>query len=153
MRQRNRRRHQVFILPAGIAKHHSLVAGAAGIHAHGNVAGLLVNARDYGAGVAIESVNGIVIADGAHRAAHHALEIYIRLGRDFCDDHHTGLDQRLAGHPTDRVHAQNRIEYGIGDLIGNLVRMPFRNRLGSKQNTVLRCCAQDLFSLESGFGL
>ena len=47
-----------------IPKHHSLVAGAAGVYAHGYVAGLFVDAGDYGAGVAVEAVEGVVVADG-----------------------------------------------------------------------------------------
>ena len=49
MRQRNRRGHEVFILVKSVPKHHSLVACAAGIYAHGDVAGLFIDAGDDGA--------------------------------------------------------------------------------------------------------
>ena len=50
-----------------VAEHHALVAGAARVHAHGDVAGLLVDAGDHGAGVGVEAVKGVVIADGLAR--------------------------------------------------------------------------------------
>ena len=67
MRQRDGSRHQLLILIHRIPKHHSLVAGAAGVYAHGDVAGLFVDAGDDGAGVAVEAVEGVVIADGRRR--------------------------------------------------------------------------------------
>src|SRR6202035_974655 len=39
VRQRDRRRHQLRVFVAGIAKHHALVAGTAGVDAHRDVAG------------------------------------------------------------------------------------------------------------------
>jgi len=52
-----------------------LVTGTAGIHALGNVARLLVDGRDDGAGVGVEAVEGVVVADGGDDAADQALEI------------------------------------------------------------------------------
>ena len=46
-----------------IAEHHALIARAAGVHAHGDVARLFVDAGDHGAGIGIESIERIVIAD------------------------------------------------------------------------------------------
>src|ERR1700722_12362505 len=75
VRQRNRSRHQLLSFVTSETYHHSLIAGAAGVYAHGYVAGLFVDAGDYGAGVAVEAVDGIVVADGADGAADHTLEI------------------------------------------------------------------------------
>ena len=76
--QRDRQRHQLFCLAAGIAEHHALVAGAVlqlgvrvllalqrAVHAERDVAGLLVDVGDDAAGVAVKAVLGPVIADGA----------------------------------------------------------------------------------------
>ena len=41
--QHDRQRHQFFGLVAGIAEHQALVAGAAGVHAHGDVGRLRLN--------------------------------------------------------------------------------------------------------------
>ncbi len=87
VRQRDRSRHQLLILIDSIPKHHSLVAGAAGVYAHGDVAGLFVDAGDDGAGVGVEAVEGVVVADGCDGAADDGLEIDVGLGGDFSGDH------------------------------------------------------------------
>ena len=89
--QRDRRRHQFRRLVGGVAEHHALVAGAAGVHALGNVARLLVDGGDHGAGVGVESIERVVVADGCDHAANQALEIDVGLGGDFAgDDHQAG---------------------------------------------------------------
>ena len=61
--------HELLGLVAGEAEHHALVAGAdglvvkGGVHAHGDVLGLLVDGRQNGAGVAVEACLGGVVAD------------------------------------------------------------------------------------------
>ena len=50
--------------------------------------------------------------------------------------HHAGFDERLAGNPCFLVHVDNGIEYRVGYLIGDLVRMSFGYRLGRKQKRV-----------------
>ena len=53
--------------------------------------------RDHGAGVGVEAVEGIVVADGGNDAAHQALEVDVGLGGDFAgDDHEAGCSQRFA---------------------------------------------------------
>jgi len=100
MRQRNRHRHQLRRLITSIPKHHSLVAGAAGVYAHGDVAGLFVDAGDDGAGVGVEAVEGVVVADGGDGAADYGLEIDVGLGGDFSgDDDEAGGGEGFAGDP------------------------------------------------------
>ena len=126
VRQRNRGRHVVGILVGGIAEHHALVAGAAGVHAHGDVARLLVDAGDDRAGVGVETVEGVVVADGGDHAAHQRLEIDISFGGDFAgNDDQAGGRERLAGHPAVRIFLDAGIEDGVGNLVGNLVRVTF----------------------------
>src|SRR5580693_3072147 len=88
VRKRNRRRHKLRSLIASEPKHHSLVAGAAGVYAHGYVAGLFVDAGDYGAGVGIETIEGVVVADGGDGSADEVLEIYVGFGGDFAGDYY-----------------------------------------------------------------
>ena len=136
--QRNRRRHQLRILIAGIAKHHSLVAGAAGVHAHGDVAGLLVDAGDHGAGVGVEAVERVVVADGGDGAADQRLEIHVGLGGDFAgDDDQAGGGQGLAGHAAGWIFGQAGVEDGVGNLVGDLVGMAFGNGFGRKKIAVV----------------
>src|SRR5262249_17830179 len=80
--QIDRRGHVVFGLIGGVAEHHALVAGAAGVHTHGDIARLLVDAGNHRAGVGIKTVERVVITDGLHDAAHDFLEIDIGFGRN-----------------------------------------------------------------------
>ena len=88
VRKRNRRRHKLRRLIASKPKHHSLVAGAAGVYAHGYVAGLFVDAGDDGAGVAVEAVEGVVVSDGLDGAADDLLEVDVGFGGDFAGDYY-----------------------------------------------------------------
>ena len=124
--QRDGRGHQLGGLVGGVAEHHALVAGAAGVHALGDVAGLLVDGGDDGAGVGVEAVEGVVVADGGDDAAHQALEIDVGLGGDFAgDDHQAGGGQGFGGDAAVGVLLQAGVQNGVGDLVGNLVGMAF----------------------------
>ena len=135
--QRDGRRHQLRRLVGGVAEHHALVAGAAGVNALRNVARLLVDGRDHGAGVGVEAVERIVVADGGDHAAHQALEVDVGLGGDFAgDDHQAGGGQGFGGHAAVGVLLQAGIENGVGNLVGNLVGMAFGDGLRGKQKTI-----------------
>ena len=62
MGQDNRHRHQFGGFIGGIAEHETLVASAAGIHSHGDIAGLLMDGGKDRAGVEIKSPRGVGIA-------------------------------------------------------------------------------------------
>src|SRR5215467_5871168 len=120
MRQRNRHRHQLSGLITRIPKHHSLVAGAAGVHAHGDVAGLLVDGGDDGAGVGVESVEGVVVADGVNDAADDGLKINVGFGGDFSgDDCEAGGHKGFAGYAAGGVLGQASVEDRVGNLVGD----------------------------------
>jgi len=130
-------RHQFRRLVGGEAEHHALVASAAGVHALRDVAGLAVDGGDDSAGVRIEAVEGVVVADGGNHAAHQRLEVHVRLGGDFAGNHYqSGRRQRLRSHAAVRVLFKTCVQNGIGNLVGNLVRMAFRHRFRGKQETV-----------------
>ena len=135
--QGDRSRHQFGGFVGGIAEHHALVAGAAGVHALGDVAGLLVDGGDHRAGVGVESVQRVVVADGRDHAAHQALEIHIGFGGNFAgDDHQAGGGQRLRGHAAVGILLQAGVQNGVGNLVGNFIGMAFGYRFGSKQKTI-----------------
>ena len=126
------------VLVGGIAEHHALVAGAAGVHAHGDVAGLLVDGGDHGAGVGVEAVERVVVADGGDHAAHQRLEVDVGLGGDFAgDDDEAGGGQGLARDAAVGVLLQAGVQDRVGDLVGDLVGMPFRHRFGRKQKSIV----------------
>ncbi len=126
MREGDGRRHQLFRLIGGVAEHHALIAGSAGVDAHGDVAGLLVDGGDDGAGVGVEAIERVVIADGGDDSAHEGLEIHIGAGGDFArDDDQAGGKEGFAGYAAVGVLFETGIENGVGDLVGHLVGMAF----------------------------
>ena len=103
--QRNRQRHQLFRLQAGIADHHPLVAGArvldvAGVHALGDVPRLLLHRNNRPAGLVIEAKLRPRVANLAHRVAHDLRHVHVGVRGDLAQHHNQpGRRRRLAGHP------------------------------------------------------
>ena len=61
------------------------------------------------------------------------IEIELRLGRDFAaDDDDVALDVGLAGHAAAFVLREAGVEDGVGNGVGNLVRMAFADGFGRK---------------------
>ena len=134
VRELDRHRHQLGRLVAGVAEHHALVAGAAGVHALGDVGRLLVERDQHAAGVAVEAHLAVGVADPLHHLADEPREVDVGAGRDLAGDHHeAGLDQRLAGHAAASVLREDRVEDGVRDLVGDLVGMAFGDGLGGEE--------------------
>ena len=133
--------HQLLGLVAGVAEHHALVAGADGlvvlpVHAHGDIAALLVNGGEHGAATGVEAVGGVIVADLVHRAADDVGDVHVALGGDLAHNrHHAGGGHGLAGHPACGVLGQDGVQDGVGDLVAHLVGMSLGDRLGG-ENTV-----------------
>ncbi len=150
VRERDGGRHQHVGLVGRVAEHQALVAGALlalvlAVHALGDVGGLLADDVEHAAARAVEAHVGGVVADVEHGLAHQRFHVDPGAGGDLAGhDHHTGLDQRLAGDAPARVGRQDRIEHGIGDLVGDLVRVAFGNRFGGERETL----AHDVKSLQ-----
>ena len=124
--QRDGSRHQFGGLVGGVAEHHALVASATSIHALRDVARLLVDGRDDRAGVGVEAIESIVVADGGDDATHQALKINVGFGGDFAsDDDQPGGCQRFSGDAAVGILLQAGIQNGVRNLIGNLIRMAF----------------------------
>ena len=67
-------------------------------------------------------------------AAHQGLEVHPGAGRDLARDHGDArLHQRFAGDARLRVAREDRVQHGVGDLVGDLVGVPFGNGLGGEQ--------------------
>src|SRR5229473_6871654 len=91
--------HQLGSLIAGKAEHQSLIAGAAGVHAHGDVVRLLLDGADDTTGFSVEAVLGAGVADVTDHFAGDIGEIDVGFRGDFTgNDNETGGDQRLTGH-------------------------------------------------------
>ena len=105
LREVERQRHVVLRVPAGVAEHHALVAGSLILrvfahHATVDVLALLVDLGEDSAGVAVEHVVGLVVADAVDHSAHNLLDVNVRvLGTDLAaDDHKSCRTECLACH-------------------------------------------------------
>ena len=142
MRQRDGRRHEHVSFVGGEAEHQALIActllaRVAAIDTLSDVSRLFADDVEYAAGGAIKAHFGRVVTDAEHGLAHDAFDVDPGVGGDLArDDRDAGLDQRFDGDAAALVLLQNRIEDGVGNLVGDLVRMPFGNRLGGKQVAV-----------------
>ena len=137
VRERDGRGHQLGGLIGGVAEHHALVAGAAGIHALRDVGALGVDGGDDGAGVRVEALERVVVADLLDGVADERLHIEMRLGGDLAgDDDEPGAGEGLARHAAEGVHSQAGVEDGVRDLVGDLVGVTLGYGLTGKEKTV-----------------
>ena len=130
MGERDRQRHQLLCLVGGVAEHHSLIARAGNVElvlvgrvvarligrvdTLSDVRRLLVNRVDDRAGVAVEAVGGVVVADLAHGLARDFLDVHVGVGGDLAgDDDQPGVDERLAGDAAVWVVGEHRVEHAI----------------------------------------
>ena len=142
------RGHQLGGLVAGIAEHHTLVAGphqvqgvgvAALLHliglvdAHGDVGGLLVDGGHNGAGAVIEAVGRVGVADALHGLPGNGGDVGVVGGGDLAHDHdHAGGGEGLTGHMGGGIAGQDIVQNGVGNLVAYLVGMPLGNGLRGK---------------------
>ena len=145
--QRDGQRHQLGGLVAGVAEHHALIAGAvvqlivAGflglqrlVHAQRDVAGLLVDVGDDGAGIAVKAVGGVIVADVADHFAGDLGDVHIAGGGDLAHNvDQTGGSGGLAGHAAIGILLKNGVQNGVADLVADLIGMSLGNGFGSKQ--------------------
>ncbi len=139
VRQRNRQRHQLGGLVAGIAEHHALIARAGCqlgfgvaflafervVHAERDIGRLLVNGSQDGAGVAVKAVFRAVVADFADNGAHYLGDIDIAVGGNFTHDgNDTGSAGRFAGNAGIGVVFKHRVENRVGNLVADFIGMP-----------------------------
>jgi len=119
--------------PAGIAEHQSLVAGSASIDAHGNVGTLLFEGNEDGAVVGIEADGGVGVADFSDGIACELGDIDDGLGGNLAgDERHAGGNKGFAGDAAVGVLGQHGIQNGIGDLVGDFVRMAHGDRFAGE---------------------
>ena len=141
--------HQLPGLPAGVAEHHALVAGAdqvvavsaAGavfqgvVDAHGDVGALAVDGGQHGAGLVVKAVAGAVVADVFHGLPDDALHIHLGVGGHFAHHHHhAGGGAGLTGHVGAGVLGQDRVQNAVGHLVAQLVGMAFGDAFRRKQS-------------------
>ena len=149
VRQIDGARHQLIGFVAGKADHHPLVSGAGGPaggaggaapflqgggHAGADVGRLLAHMGDDAAGVAVDAVLHIGVANLPHHPPGDGVEVDGRLGGHFAGDHNQVLGRhRFAGHAAHRVIPQRRVQHRIGNLVAQLVGVALGDRLGGEQ--------------------
>ena len=145
--------HQLLGLVAGVAEHHALVAGADGlvalaVHAHGDVAALLVDGGHNGAGAGVEAAGGVVIADFVHGAPDDVGDVHVAPGGDLAHDHHhAGGGHGLTGHAAGGVLGHDGVQNGVRNLVADLVGMSLGDGLGCKDTV---CHVDSSFLFDAG---
>ena len=135
----DRRRHEGVGLVGGVTEHQALVARAlifrlGAIDALGDIDALLADQVEDTTGLAVEADVGRGIADIGDDTTYQLLEIHPRAGGDLTGhDGNACLDERFARHACLLVARDDGIEHGVGNLVGNLVRMPFGHGLGCEE--------------------
>ena len=134
------RHGQVFRCFIGcIAEHHALVAGAdivfVGllflsfqrlVDTHGNIGGLFINGHIDAYAFTVKAVAGIGVADIINRFADDLGNGHIGAGGDFTENMHLPCGYNgFAGYTAIGILFQDGIKNGIGNLVGNLIRMSF----------------------------
>ena len=151
VRQVNGDGHQAVGFVAGEAHHHTLVAGAggaAGVGGAGAIGAMLQGGADAGvdvrrllagvaddaAGVAVNAVLEVGVADFQQRPAGDGVKVQRRLGGDFAGDHYQVLaGHGFAGHAAHGVHGEGGVQHGVGNLVAHLVGVALGDRLGGEQ--------------------
>ena len=136
------RGHQRLRLVASKAEHHALVPGAGrrsvvkgAVDAHGDIAGLLVDGCQYGAGLAVEARLRGVIADAADCLPGDLGDIHIAgRGNLAHDQDHPRCRSTLAGDAGVGILGQDGVEHTVGDLVAYFIGMPFCHRFGRKNS-------------------
>jgi len=137
----NRRRHQLGRLVAGVAEHQALVSGPdvlalrlVLVDAHRDVAALLAHGHEHRAGVGGDSHLVVGVADVADHVAHHLLVVDRAPRGDLAgDDGQPRGDHRFARHAAAGILSEEGVEHTVGDLVGQLVRMPHAHRLAGEE--------------------
>ena len=143
VREHDRRGHQLRRFIRRVTEHQALVAGAllgsllalglARVHALGDVGRLLRHDDVDEHLVRVKHVVVVDVADFADGLARDGDVIELRLGGDFtADDGDVGLDVTFAGDAAEFVLRETGVQHGIGNGVGDLVRMAFADGLRRK---------------------
>lgn len=131
----------------GITEHDALVTGAELLESLlvvktlSDIGGLLLNGDEQVAGLVVEALSRVIVADVLDGLANDLLVVELGLGGDLTKDHdHAGLGGGLAGDLGEGVVGQAGIENGIRNLVGNLVGVSLADGLGLRQRLVTGSC-------------
>src|SRR5581483_4069222 len=135
---------------AGVTKHETLIAGAAGIYPHGDIGRLRLNRVQNTAGLRIEAESRIRIADVRNRLPRDLRNIDVTIGRNLSSHYaDAGRHQHFTSHAAHRVLREHRVENRVGDLVRHLVRMAFRYRFRCEYVSLHSCPSKVVSSVVS----
>ena len=137
----DRERHHLRRLVAGVAEHQPLVAGAdvlarrvVLVDAHRDVAALLADGNEHGAGVGGDPHLVVGIADGTDHVTDDLLVVDRALGGDLTGhDRQACRHERLAGNTAERIQSEVGVEDAVRDLVGQLVGVAHADRFAREQ--------------------
>ena len=113
----------------------------------------MASVRISAAGGAVEALLRRVVADLEHPVAGDGLDVDVGGGRDLAGDVDlTSGDQRLDGDPALRVFLEQSVEDGVGDRVGDLVRVALSDGFRSEQATRQRISLAAAFGPTCGHG-
>ncbi|PTD12828.1 hypothetical protein FCULG_00003046 [Fusarium culmorum] len=97
----------------------------------GDIRGLLLDGNEQVAGLVVKTLGRVIVTDVLDGVTDNLLVVELGLGGDLTEDHdHTSLGSSLASNLGEGVLAKAGIEDGVGNLIGNLIRVTLTNGLG-----------------------
>ena len=138
MREQDRHRHELVGLVGRVAEHHPLVARAAGVDAHRDVRRLTVDRADHGAGLAVEAVAGIGVADALDRArTMSGMWTYVFVVISPATQARPVVTS--VSHATRAVGivGENGVEHGVGDRVRDLVGMALGDGFGREEMAIV----------------
>jgi len=134
MRKRYGHGHELRGFAAGIAEHHSLVAGALSVNAQSDVGRLLVNGCKYCAGVAVEALFGAVVAYVADNLTRYRGNVDFGACGYLAHYHdNAGSAAALAGDSAVLILGEYGVKNRVGDLVADFVGMSACYGLGSEK--------------------
>ena len=115
-----------------------MIASASRVDTHRDVGRLPVDGADHRAGVVIEAVRRVGVADVLDCRAHDVRDVHVRVRRDLARDaREPGRHQRLAGDAGAGIIREDRIEHGVRDRVRDFVGVSFRDRFRREQMAIV----------------
>jgi hypothetical protein len=149
MRERDRLGHQGLGLARRVAEHHALISCALlavrAIDAPRDVGRLAVESRNDLAASRVDAARVVGVADVPEQRPHQALCVAMHIHEDRCvrraelaGEHDEVVGhQRFACDPCTRLAREEGVYDGVGDLVGQLVRVAGGDRLRGEQHRFL----------------
>jgi len=136
--------HELLGLISSITEHVTLVTsanllgGLVDVDTLGNIGGLLLNSNDDVAGLVVNTLLGVVVADLLEGLAHDSLVVHLSLGSDLTEDHdHASLGASLASDLGVGVLLKASVKDSVRNLVADLVGVTLVHGFRGEQEVAL----------------